>query len=116
LLRDARVPRGVQRAPGSFRARERGARPRRGRGHGDGAGAHIRRSRWAARHGGGESRLSVALAHETLAPLTELPSEVTLRAGTAQAIDLPSLAGAGYVWAAEVEDEGVAEASTRFRP
>ena len=60
--------------------------------------------------------MSVALAHETLAPLTELPSEVTLRAGTAQAIDLPSLAGAGYVWAAEVEDEGVAEASTQFRP
>jgi predicted secreted protein len=60
--------------------------------------------------------LSVALAHETLAPLTELPKEVTLRAGMAQALDLPSLAGGGYVWTAEVEDEAIAEASTRFRP
>lgn len=60
--------------------------------------------------------MSVGPAHETLAPLTELPSVVTLRAGTAQALDLPSLAGAGYVWSAEVEDERVAVASTQFRP
>lgn len=60
--------------------------------------------------------MSGALAHETLAPLTELPNEVTLRAGMAQALDLPSLAGGGYVWTAEVEDGGIAEASTRFRP
>lgn len=60
--------------------------------------------------------MSVALARETLAPLTELPTEVTLRAGMAQALDLPSLAGAGYVWTAEVEDGAVAEASTQFRP
>ena len=57
-----------------------------------------------------------ALRHETLAPLNELPDEVTLRAGLAQALDLPSLAGAGYVWTATVEDESVAEASTQFRP
>jgi len=47
--------------------------------------------------------------------LTEFPEELTLRPGEEAAIDLPSRAGAGYTWAAEVDDEAVAEASTRFQ-
>ena len=47
--------------------------------------------------------------------LTDLPEEVTLRPGVEETIQLPSLAGAGYVWEADVENEAVAEASTEFQ-
>jgi predicted secreted protein len=46
--------------------------------------------------------------------LTELPEEVSLRPGEEATLFLPSNAGAGYVWEAEVDDEAVAEASTQF--
>jgi predicted secreted protein len=48
--------------------------------------------------------------------LTELPDELTLRPGDEQTIHLPSLARAGYVWEAEVEDGAVAEAAVAFQP
>jgi len=48
--------------------------------------------------------------------LTELPDELTLRPGEEQTIHLPSLARAGYVWEAEVEDGAVAEAAVAFQP
>lgn len=63
--------------------------------------------------------MSVAIARERLASVSELtepPTELTLRSGEEKTIHLPSLAGAGYVWAADVDDEAVAEASTRFQP
>jgi predicted secreted protein len=62
--------------------------------------------------------LSVAV--ETVAPqsvvpdLTKLPDELSLAAGNEETLLLPSLAGAGYVWEAAVDDEDVVEASTRF--
>jgi predicted secreted protein len=46
---------------------------------------------------------------------TELPDELTLRPGEEETVQLPSLAGAGYVWEAVVDDEAVAEASTQFK-
>jgi predicted secreted protein len=46
--------------------------------------------------------------------LTELPDELTLRLGEEETIRLPSLAGAGYVWEADVDDEAVAAASKHF--
>ncbi|TMK78156.1 MAG: hypothetical protein E6G45_07345 [Actinobacteria bacterium] len=48
--------------------------------------------------------------------LAELPDEVTLRPGEEETVHLPSLAGAGYVWEAVVDDEAVAEASMQFQP
>jgi predicted secreted protein len=48
--------------------------------------------------------------------LTELPDELTLHPGEEREVHLPSLAGAGYVWEAEVEDGAVAEASVAFQP
>ena len=42
------------------------------------------------------------------------PGELTLSVGEERTIDLPSLARAGYVWEAVVEDEAVATASTAF--
>jgi predicted secreted protein len=48
--------------------------------------------------------------------LTELPDELTLRPGDEDTIHLPSLARAGYVWEAEVEDDTVADASVAFQP
>jgi predicted secreted protein len=64
--------------------------------------------------------LSLALVDVSLGDpvqeLTDLPDELTLEAGEEETVHLPSLAGAGYVWAAEVDDEAVAEASTQFRP
>jgi predicted secreted protein len=62
--------------------------------------------------------LSVAVETVTLASvvpaLTELPDEISLQAGEEQTLLLPSRAGAGYVWEAEVEDEAVVEALTKF--
>lgn len=46
---------------------------------------------------------------------TELPDELTLHPGEEETVQLPSLAGAGYVWEAVVDDEAVAEASTQFK-
>jgi predicted secreted protein len=66
-----------------------------------------------------ESRLNVALAavrvEEAVSDLSQLPDELTLRQDEVKTIDLPSLAGAGYVWIAHVDDEAVAEVSTRFQ-
>ena len=47
---------------------------------------------------------------------TELPDELTLHPGEEETLELPSLAGAGYVWEASVDDEAVAEATTQFQP
>jgi predicted secreted protein len=47
---------------------------------------------------------------------TELPDELTLHLGEEETLQLPSLAGAGYVWEATVDDAAVAEASTQFQP
>jgi len=46
--------------------------------------------------------------------LTGLPDEISLRIGEEQTLLLPSRAQAGYVWEAEVADEAVVEASTKF--
>jgi predicted secreted protein len=46
--------------------------------------------------------------------LTGLPDEISLRVGEEQMLLLPSRAGAGYVWEADVDDEAVVEASTKF--
>ena len=46
--------------------------------------------------------------------LTGLPDEVTLQIGEEQTLLLPSSAQAGYVWEADVDDEAVVEASTKF--
>jgi predicted secreted protein len=62
--------------------------------------------------------LSVAVETVTLdivvPDLTGLPEEISLKVGEEQDLLLPSRAGAGYVWAAEAEDEAVVEASTKF--
>ena len=46
--------------------------------------------------------------------MTEIPDEIALETGEETTILLPSQAGAGYVWEAEVEDESVAEAAVKF--
>jgi len=46
--------------------------------------------------------------------LTELSDQISLHAGEEQTLLLPSRAGAGYVWEAEVDDEAVVEVSTKF--
>jgi predicted secreted protein len=46
--------------------------------------------------------------------MSELPEELTLRAGEKETVQLPSSAGAGYVWEATVDDEAVVEASMQF--
>ena len=46
--------------------------------------------------------------------LTEVPDEISLQPGQETTVLLPSRAGAGYVWEAEVDDEGVVSASTKF--
>jgi predicted secreted protein len=46
--------------------------------------------------------------------MTEVPDEIALETGEETTILLPSRAGAGYVWEAEVEDESVAEATIKF--
>jgi predicted secreted protein len=51
---------------------------------------------------------------DALPELSGLPDEISLHAGEEATVLLPSHAGAGYVWAAEVDDEAVAEASTQF--
>ena len=60
----------------------------------------------------------MAVETVTLAPvvpeMTEIPDEVALEAGEEATILLPSRAGAGYVWEAEVEDESVAAATVTF--
>lgn len=62
----------------------------------------------------------MSVAGETVAPesivpdLTELPDEISLAVGNEETLLLPSLAGAGYVWEAAVDDEDVVEAATRF--
>lgn len=62
----------------------------------------------------------MSVAGETVTPesvvpdLTKLPEEISLGAGSEQTLPLPSLAGAGYVWEAAVDDEGLVEASTTF--
>ena len=62
----------------------------------------------------------MSVAGETVAlddvvpDLTGLPDEISLDAGEEQTLLLPSRAGAGYVWEAEVDDEAVVEASTSF--
>jgi predicted secreted protein len=62
--------------------------------------------------------LSVAVETVTLdivvPDLSGLPDEVSLRSGEEQTLLLPSRAGAGYVWEAEVDDETVLEVSTKF--
>jgi predicted secreted protein len=62
--------------------------------------------------------LSVAVQTVTLASvvpeMTELPDEIALEPGEETTIFLPSRAGAGYVWEAEVEDESVVEATVKF--
>lgn len=62
----------------------------------------------------------MSVAVETAAPesvvpdQTGLPDEITLVLGGEQTLHLPSSAGAGYVWEAEVDDEAVVEVSTKF--
>ena len=56
---------------------------------------------------------TVTLASVVL-EMTEVPDEIALEAGEETTILLPSRAGAGYVWEAEVEDESVAEAAVKF--
>jgi predicted secreted protein len=51
---------------------------------------------------------------DALPELTELPGEISLRPGEETTVLLPSRAGAGYVWEADVDDEAVVEASTQF--
>ena len=46
--------------------------------------------------------------------LTRIPDEISLETGEEQTLLLPSSAQAGYVWEAEVDDEAVVEASTKF--
>ena len=46
--------------------------------------------------------------------MTEVPDEIALETGEETTILLPSRAGAGYVWEAEVEDEAVVEAAVKF--
>jgi len=46
--------------------------------------------------------------------LTSLPGEISLQIGEEQTLLLPSSAQAGYVWEADVDDEAVVEASTKF--
>ena len=46
--------------------------------------------------------------------MTEFPDEIALEPGEETTLLLPSRAGAGYVWEAEVEDEAVAEATVKF--
>ena len=62
--------------------------------------------------------MSVAVETVTLASvvpeMTEIPDEIALETGEETTILLPSQAGAGYVWEAEVEDESVAEAAVKF--
>ena len=54
-------------------------------------------------------------APESVVPETKLPDEITLEPGGEQTLLLPSSAGAGYVWEATVDDESVAEATTKFQ-
>ena len=62
--------------------------------------------------------MSVAVETVTLdsvvPDLTEVPDEISLQPGQETTVLLPSRAGAGYVWEAEVDDEGVVSASTKF--
>jgi predicted secreted protein len=62
--------------------------------------------------------LSVAVETVTLGSvvpeMTEVPDEIALAPGEEKTVLLPSRAGAGYVWEAEVEDEAVAEAAVKF--
>jgi len=51
---------------------------------------------------------------DIVAEMTELPEELTLHPGEKKTVQLPSSAGAGYVWEATVENEAVAEASMQF--
>ena len=46
--------------------------------------------------------------------MTEIPDEIALEPGEEKTVLLPSRAGAGYVWEAEVEDEAVAETTVKF--
>jgi predicted secreted protein len=43
--------------------------------------------------------------------MAELPEHVTLRPGAEAKLRLPSMAGGGYRWEAEVDDDSVAEAT-----
>jgi predicted secreted protein len=62
--------------------------------------------------------LSVAVETVTLGSvvpeMTEVPDEIALEPGEETTLFLPSRAGAGYVWEAEVEDEAVADATVKF--
>jgi predicted secreted protein len=58
--------------------------------------------------------LERATLGDAVPELTELPDEISLRPGEEATVLLPSHAGAGYVWEADVDDEAVAEASTQF--
>jgi predicted secreted protein len=62
--------------------------------------------------------LSVAVETVTLGSvvpeMTEIPDEIALEPGEEKTVLLPSRAGAGYVWEAEVEDEAVADATVKF--
>lgn len=53
-------------------------------------------------------------AGDSASDTAQLPGELTLSVGEARTIDLPSLAGGGYVWEAVAEDEAVATVSTAF--
>ena len=46
--------------------------------------------------------------------MSDLPANVTLRAGEEKTLRLPSLAGGGYRWEATAEDDTVAEARAEF--
>ncbi len=58
--------------------------------------------------------LERATLGDDLPELTELPDEISLRPREEMTVFLPSRAGAGYVWEADVDDEAVVEASTQF--
>ena len=62
--------------------------------------------------------MSVAVGTVTLdivvPDLTGIPDEISLKQGEEQTLLLPSVAQAGYVWEADVDDEAVVEASTQF--
>jgi predicted secreted protein len=53
---------------------------------------------------------------DSVPELTELPEDLTLHPDEEETVHLPSLAGAGYVWEANVDDEAVAEATVQFGP
>jgi len=61
------------------------------------------------------SAAGVTAAPESVVPdHQDLPDEITLQPGGEQTVLLPSIAGAGYVWEASVDDTSIVEAETKF--